>query len=80
MQAAHQYSIEVELIINSKCVNNSHIERVLDGMLDFCFDESMLALYKKLCRYYFPINPAAVKDYVYAYRDLWDNEMKNGEL
>jgi len=29
------------------------VESVLDGILDFCFEDSMLCLYKKLCRYYF---------------------------
>ena len=33
-----------------------------------------LALFKALCRYYYPINPAATSSYVHAYRDLWDSE------
>lgn len=53
------YSDEVEDILNVQDHDSQRIERCLDGMLDFCFDDSMLSLYKKLCRYYFYINPSA---------------------
>jgi len=41
-------------------------------MLDFCFDAKVLDLYKKLCRYYFEIDPGATASYVNAYREMWD--------
>ena len=47
---------------------------LLDGMLDFGFDAAMVGLYKNLCRYYFEIDPKATASYVYAYRDMWDEE------
>jgi len=46
-------------------------------MLDYCFNEGMLLLYKKLYRYYFDINPEATAFYVNAYRELWE-EQKTG--
>jgi len=52
-QAALQYSVEVDAILKSQNRDSGPIERCLDGMLDFCFDDGMLLLYKKLCRYYF---------------------------
>jgi hypothetical protein len=45
-----------------------------DGLLDFCFDPELLPLYKRLCRYYFDINPEATADYVGFYRELWDRD------
>jgi len=36
--------------------------------------EPALRLYKKLCRYYFHINPNATVKYVDAYRELCDSE------
>ena len=33
-----------------------------------------LALYKKLCRYYYTLNPAATADYVNYYREIWDTD------
>ncbi len=46
-QAEQQYSFEVDSILRDHCREPQHIERVLDGMLDFCFDDEMLRLYKK---------------------------------
>lgn len=73
-KAEQQYALEVEAILQSQCRDPRRIERLLDGMLDFCFDEQMLLWYKKLCRYYFEIDPAATVSYVNAYRDMWDDE------
>jgi hypothetical protein len=33
-----------------------------------------LSLYKKLCRYYFAIDPEATVSYVNAYREMWDQK------
>jgi len=71
-QAKQQYSIDVESILHNQCHAPQRIECVLDGMLDFCFDDEMVLLYKKLCRYYFKLDPVATASYVYAYRDMWD--------
>ena len=76
-QASQQYSLEVDAVIRERSMNPERIEHLLDGMLDFCFDEGMLAIYKKLCRYYFSIAPDATVSYIYAYRDLWDNEQRD---
>ena len=73
-QAEQQYSLEVEAILNAQSRDPQRIEHTLDGMLDFCLDPSMLLLYKKLCRYYFKIDPEATASYVYAYRDMWDEK------
>jgi len=71
-QAEQQYSLQVSAILREQCRDPQRIEHVLDGMLDFCFDAEMLCLYKKLCRYYFTIDPETTVSYVYAYRDMWD--------
>jgi len=45
-EAAQQYSVEVEAILKAQSRDSRRIERCLDGMLDFCFDDGMLVLYK----------------------------------
>ena len=72
--AEQQYSAEVEAILKLKSRESGRIERCLDGMLDFCFDDGMLAFYKKLCRYYFDVDPEATASYVQAYREMWDEQ------
>jgi len=73
-QAEQQYSLEVETLLRDQCRDPQRIECLLDGMLDFCFDDGMLRLYKNLCRYYFKIDPVATASYVYAYREMWDEK------
>ncbi len=73
-KAKQQYESEVEVVIRDQSRDCKRIEHLLDNMLDFCFDEGMLALYKKLCRYYFPIAPDATVSYIKAYREMWDTE------
>jgi hypothetical protein len=72
--AVRQYSAEVEAILRTQNRDAHHIERCLDGMLDFCFNDGMLVLYKKLCRYYYEIDPEAAVSYVHAYRKMWDEQ------
>lgn len=72
--AALQYSAEVEAILKVQSRDSGRIERCLDAMLDFCFDDGMLILYKKLCRYYFDIDSEAAVSYVHAYREMWDEQ------
>jgi hypothetical protein len=85
-QAKSLYSVEVDAIINDKIRDSRHIERCLDGILDFCFDDEMLLLYKKLCRYYFYIDQETTVFYVNSYREMWDekasttDEINNPEL
>jgi hypothetical protein len=35
-------------------------------------DENMLTLYRKLCRYYYDIDPKVTAGHIRAYRDMWD--------
>jgi len=78
-QAVREYTPVVETILRSRSRDARHIERTLDGLLDFCGYEPALQLYKELCRYYFPINPAVTAEYVYAYREMWDSEEKEDQ-
>lgn len=78
-EAVRLYSAEVEDILKTQCRDVRQIERCLDGMLDFCFDDAMLVFYKKLCRYYYDIDPSATVSYVHAYRELWDEQAELGD-
>ena len=66
------FNVVVDDIITSNCKDEKHIELTLDRLLDFCFDEKVLILYKKLCRYYLTINQKATEDYINFYREMYD--------
>lgn len=73
-RAEREYSAEVDALIQTNCRHSARIEQLLDGILDFCFDAGMLLLYKKLCRYYFTIDPVATVSYITFYREMWDSD------
>lgn len=73
-RAVREYRPVVDDILRSGSRDAAHIERTLDGMLDFCDHAPMLALYKALCRHYWAIDPEAAVSYVQAYRERWDSE------
>ena len=78
-QAAQQYQPVVDDILLSRSRDIRHIEHTLDGLLDFCGHEPVLRLYKKLCRHYWDIDPAATADYISAYREHWDSDVEEDE-
>jgi hypothetical protein len=41
-------------------------------MLGFADDEKFLASYRKLCRYYFGINPQTTAEYIQSYKEMYD--------
>lgn len=75
-QAFVQYEPLVKNMIASQTKDVNHICYTMDFMLDFCFDDKMLQLYRKLCRYLYSIDENAAIDYVNAYREMWDEEGK----
>jgi hypothetical protein len=79
VRALSEYTPIVEAIVRSKSRDVRHIEHTLDGLLDFCGNEDVLLLFKKLCRYYYTIDPVSTAEYVYAYRDMWDSDVHDGD-
>ena len=45
-------------------------------MLDFADNEKILASYRKLCRYYYNINPQATAEYIQSYKEMYDKDEK----
>lgn len=75
-QAVKQYQPIVAQYIADNCTDSNQIAYTLDFMLDFCFNEQMLTLYRKLCRHLYNFDPETAAYYVDAYRERWDEEGK----
>ncbi len=71
-QAVREYAPLVETILCTRSQDKRHIEQTLDGLLSFCGFAPALELYRRLCRHYWDIDPAATASYVDAYRTTWD--------
>jgi hypothetical protein len=78
-EAARQHGVEVESIVQSGSRDVARIERTLDGLLDFAADRECLELFRRLCRHYWNIDPAATAGYVHAYREMWDSDAPGEE-
>jgi hypothetical protein len=72
--AAIEYAPIVERIIRTRSQDVADIERTLDGLLGFCGYEPALRQYRKLCRYYWGLNPVNTASYINVYREMWDSE------
>ena len=75
-EAVLHYQPLVAQYIAENCTDSNKIGYTLDFMLDFCFDEQMLALYRKLCQHLYSFDHESAIDYVAAYRERWDEEGK----
>ena len=71
---------EFENILHNNIKDENTIEHLLDNLLGACNTEKALILYKKICRYYYRINPRASVDYVQFYREMWEEEGNMEEL
>ena len=78
-QAYQVYLSLVDSIIHTKSKDETEIGHLLDRILDIACTEKGLILYKKLCRYYWDINPNATAYYINAYREMWDSETLDEE-
>lgn len=73
-QALRHYQPIVANYIAENCTDSNKIAYTLDFMLDFCFDEQMLTLYRTLCRHLYSFDPETAVEYVEEYRERWDEE------
>lgn len=73
-RALAEYAPVVSHILRSRSRDARRIERALDGLLDFCGHAAVLHLYRRLCRHYHGIDPAAAISYVIAYRSMYDGD------
>ena len=73
-----QYTPVVENILATRSRDVRHIQHTLDHLLDFACHPAGLELYRRLCRHYWDIDPAATADYVNYYREMWDSEDEEG--
>ena len=71
-QAIHAANVEVDNLIQGGERDTVCLDHQLDHMLGFCCDPDMLVVFKRLCRYYFDIDPVAAAEHINAYREMWD--------
>ena len=66
-------------VVHGRTTDIASIERELDSMLAFCFDDRILLLYKKILRKIFNQHPETVKCYVDVYHMMYGENGGEGE-
>jgi vesicle coat complex subunit len=74
VQALYRFTPIAEDIISGRITGENDIGYQLDFMLDFCWDDTVLTLYKRILRSLYNKYPALVASYVQSYRDMWDRD------
>ena len=72
--ALEQYTPLVNSIIASKNKDVNHICHTLDFLLDFCFDDRVLLLFRRLCRYLYDLDQVSTASYIQIYFEMWDED------
>ena len=78
-QAYRHYSSLISLILRNEISSEHQLERIMDGLLDFCDEPRFLEMYKKLCRHIYCRYPQLVRDYVALYRALFEPAEEDNE-
>ena len=71
-QYLKSFQSDVTFIIETQSYDQNRIEHLLDNLLNYCFGADILLEFKRLLRYYLPIDPESVVSYVNFYRDEYD--------
>jgi hypothetical protein len=73
------YTNITEDIINDRITDINEIERTLDYMLDLCFDDEILLLYKAILRKLYPKYPNVVASYIKYYFEMYESDESKDE-
>jgi len=79
VQAVYRFTPIAEDIIAGRITGESNIGYQLDFMLDYCWDDTVFLLYKKILRNLYHEYPELVASYVQIYREMWDNDGSTDE-
>jgi hypothetical protein len=77
--AVTQYEPIADDIINGVITDPHEIDLQMDYMCDFCFNDEMLLLFKKVCRAILYKHPDIVVSHINQYRKLWDSDVAEEE-
>ena len=66
------YNPLVDRII-AENASEGEVEHLLDYMLDVCYDDRMLNLFKKVCRRYYSLYPEMIASEILVYKEWYED-------
>lgn len=73
-EALHVYRPLVRSVINGAITEKADIERIFDGLINFCGEPEFVELLKKLGRFMYKKEPAMVAEYILLYKEIYDSD------
>ena len=74
-QALAVYTPMVEDICSRKSVSTKELEHLLDWLVSICISDDMTELFKRVCRHFYYQYPELITDYVYLYKEMYEDDM-----
>ena len=74
-----QWRTRIEAMERSGTRDIAEIEQILDYLLGWAEFGDSLLLYKRICRYLWSFAPENAAAYVYAWREMWDEDSLDDE-
>ena len=75
-----EYEEFAEKVMSENITDINIIERKLDNMIEYCFDEKILILYKKILEKIYPQAPEVVEFHVNEYYEIYKTDDVDFEL
>lgn len=60
--------------ICSRIISENQLNHIMDRMMDFCADNRMLELFKKVCRKYLDIYPETIVFQINQYKEMYEED------
>lgn len=73
-EALRVYRPLVRSVINGAITEKQDIERIFDGLINFCGEPEFVELLKELGRYMYRKEPAMVAEYILLYKEIYDSD------
>lgn len=67
-RAHQQYSVLVKQVLSDRISDKQSIEKIMDGLLDFCDEDRFIDIYRQLCRHIYHRHPTLVGEHVALFR------------
>ncbi len=73
-EAYYEYLGPVEKLCDNENASENEVGLMLDYLFDFCGNDKVLGLYKKVCRTFYKKYPGCIAEYIMQYRMEYDTE------
>ena len=71
------YSLLVEQVLKDRITDEQQLERIMDGLCDFCDEIRFIELYRSLCRHIYYQYPQLVGEHMALFRALFEGPDEN---